>query len=57
MSREVAVVVRVDTDRPSAPTGQVESPFGDHRFVGWLELMGYLEDVIDRARAAADIDP
>jgi hypothetical protein len=59
MSREVAVVVRVETHAPSSSTvsGQIESPFGAHRFVGWLELMGHLEDVIDRARQAPDTNP
>jgi hypothetical protein len=58
MSREVAVVVRVETRPSSSATvsGRIESPFGAHAFVGWLELMGHLEDVVDRARAAPDAD-
>jgi hypothetical protein len=58
MSREVAVVVRVETDPSSSSTvsGRIESPFGAHSFVGWLELMGHLEDLVDRARATPDVD-
>ena len=52
MSREVSVVVHVDTDAltDSTVSGRIESPFGDRRFVGWLDLLGQLEDVFDRAR-------
>jgi hypothetical protein len=58
MSHEVAVVVRVETrePRPTTVSGRIESPFGDHSFVGWLELLGHLEDIVDRARAAEHVD-
>lgn len=59
MSHEVSVVLHVDTDAPSMSTvsGRIESPFGDQLFVGWLDLLGQLEDVVDRARVDQPTDP
>jgi hypothetical protein len=59
MDRELAVVVRVDTaaDASATVSGRLESPYGGHRFVGWLDLLGQLEAVIDRAmRSPGGVD-
>jgi len=49
---EVSVILRVD-DNPRGSTlvqGEVESRYGRQSFSGWLELLGQLEELVDRAR-------
>jgi hypothetical protein len=49
---EVSVILRVD-DNPRGSTlvqGEVESRYGRQSFSGWLELLGHLEALVDRAR-------
>jgi hypothetical protein len=49
---EVSVILRVD-DNPrgtSLVQGEVESRYGRQSFSGWLELLGQLEALVDRAR-------
>ena len=52
MRYEVSVILRVD-DNPQGSTlvqGEVESRYGRESFSGWLELLGHLEALVDRAR-------
>lgn len=53
MRYEVNVILRVDDSVRGAPAvrGEVESRYGRQAFAGWLELLGHLEALVDRARA------
>ena len=53
MRYEVNVILRVDDSARGAPAvrGEVESRYGRQSFAGWLELLGHLEALVDRARA------
>ena len=53
MRYEVNVILRVDPKSRASETvrGEVESRYGRQSFSGWLELMGHLEAIVDRARA------
>ena len=55
---ELSVVLRFEVepgaDPGSAVRGEVRSPYGRRPFWGWLELMGELEALIDRAAGEAD---
>jgi hypothetical protein len=56
---EVSVVLRVD-DSPrgsSLVQGEVESRYGRQSFSGWLELLGHLEALVDRARTDPERAP
>lgn len=45
------VVLRMDDGtRPGTVHGEVESRYGREAFSGWLELLGQLEALVDRAR-------
>jgi hypothetical protein len=50
---EVSVILRVDDNPPGSTLvqGEVESRYGRQSFSGWLELLGHLEALVDRARA------
>lgn len=50
---ELSVILRVDDNARSsaAVQGDVESRYGRQSFTGWLELLGHLEALVDRARA------
>ena len=37
--------------------GELQSPYGRDSFWGWLELLGRLEALIDRASIDQDADP
>ncbi len=52
MRYEVNVILRVDDSVRGAPAvrGEVESRYGRQSFAGWLELLGHLEALVDRAR-------
>ncbi len=48
----MSVILRID-DSPRGSTlvqGEVESRYGRQTFSGWLELLGHLEALVDRAR-------
>jgi hypothetical protein len=49
---EVSVILRVDDSPPGSTLvqGEVESRYGRLPFSGWLELLGHLEGLVDRAR-------
>jgi hypothetical protein len=49
---EVSVILRVDDSQrgSSLVQGEVESRYGRQSFSGWLELLGHLEALVDRAR-------
>ena len=50
--REVTVVLHVDTDAVLAQgvSGRMETSEGVTPFHGWLDLLGKLEAVVDRAK-------
>lgn len=52
MRHEVSVTLRIDagTRHPERVRGELESRYGRESFSGWLELLGHLEAVVDRAR-------
>jgi hypothetical protein len=57
---DVVVVLRLDTRSrcSSSPvSGELRSSLGRREFTGWLELLGELEDVLDRTRAATAGSP
>jgi hypothetical protein len=49
---EIDIVVSVDTGPCDAATvrGSVESRYGRRPFAGWLDLLGQLEQLVERAR-------
>jgi len=49
----VTLVVDAASCTPSAMRGRVESCYGQQTFSGWLELLGQLEGLVDRAREDA----
>lgn len=54
MAHELSVVLRFEVepaDPGSAVRGEVRSPYGRRPFWGWLELLGQLEALLDRAAA------
>ncbi len=53
MRYEVNVILRVDDNsrEPATVEGEIESRYGRQSFSGWLELLGRLEAIADRARA------
>jgi hypothetical protein len=49
--REVTIVLRVDLGSAvSGVSGTIRSPYGEAPFHGWLDLLGRIEAVADRAR-------
>lgn len=54
--REVTVVLHMDAGTVPAPVvcGRIETPEGEASFHGWLDLLGQLEAVVDRARERED---
>jgi hypothetical protein len=53
---EVNIKLRVD-DHPDGDTtvsGEVRSRYGRQTFSGWLELLGHMETVVERARNDPD---
>ena len=50
----VKLVVDPDVRASSIVRGRVESCYGQHAFSGWLELLGQLEGLVDRAREDAE---
>lgn len=50
---EVSVILRVDENprSPASVKGDLKSRYGRQSFSGWLELLGHLEALVDRARA------
>ena len=57
--RELSVVLRFEVELGAEPgsavRGEVRSAYGRRSFWGWLELMGELEALVDRA--AGEVDP
>jgi hypothetical protein len=48
---EVRVTIKVDVcSPPGGVSGRLESRYGRQSFSGWLELLGTLETLVDRAR-------
>lgn len=50
---EVTVTLRIDAGarHPEPVRGDLESRYGRESFSGWLELLGHLEALVDRARS------
>ena len=52
MRYEVSVILRVEDTPPGSTLvqGELESRYGRQSFSGWLELLGHLEALVDRAQ-------
>jgi hypothetical protein len=60
VAQELDVVVRFTVGRAAgvgmAVRGEVRSRYGSQSFWGWLELLGQLEALVDRAAGDLDAD-